>query len=317
MLAYALGRIAVALGLIWAVVTLVFLIIHLVPGDPAELLLSQGGVAPDPAAVAELRDKLGLNEPIVTQYIKYVTALVKGDLGSSLLDDHSVAAEIALRLPRTIELILAASLLAVLLGLPLGTLAALRPGSLLDRVLAAAAGLGLSVPVFVVGTLAILIFAQKLRLVPAGGFVPFSRDPLQHLILLLMPASTIAVGLGAVVFRMTRSSVLEVLSRDYVRTAHAKGLTPPRIVLHHVVRNALIPVITVLALHVGSLLGGTVLVEFVFNWPGLSGYLVRAVEQRDYPEVVGIVLVISIAFVIINLVVDLLYAVIDPRVRHG
>jgi peptide/nickel transport system permease protein len=317
MLAYALGRIAVALGLIWAVVTLVFLIIHLVPGDPAELLLSQGGVAPDPAAVAELRDKLGLNEPIVTQYIKYVVALLKGDLGSSLLDDHSVAAEIALRLPRTLELIIAASLIAVLLGLPLGTLAALRPGSLVDRVLAGAAGLGLSVPVFVVGTLAILIFAQKLRLVPAGGFVPFWRDPVQHLILLLMPASTIAVGLGAVVFRMTRSSVLEVLSRDYVRTAHAKGLAPARIVLHHVVRNALIPVITVLALHVGSLLGGTVLVEFVFNWPGLSGYLVRAVEQRDYPEVVGIVLTISVAFVIINLVVDLIYAVIDPRVRHG
>ena len=317
MLAYALGRIAVALGLIWAVVTLVFLIIHLVPGDPAELLLSQGGVAPDPAAVAELRDKLGLNEPILTQYIKYVTALVKGDLGSSLLDDHSVAAEIALRLPRTLELILAASLLAVLLGLPLGTLAALRPGSVADRLLAAAAGLGLSVPVFVVGTLAILIFAQKLRLVPAGGFVPFSRDPLQHLILLLMPASTIAIGLGAVVFRMTRSSVLEVLGRDYVRTAHAKGLAPRRIVLHHVVRNALIPVITVLALHMGSLLGGTVLVEFVFNWPGLSGYLVRAVEQRDYPEVVGIVLTISIAFVLINLAVDLIYAVIDPRVRHG
>jgi peptide/nickel transport system permease protein len=135
--------------------------------------------------------------------------------------------------------------------------------------------------------------------------------------LLLMPAGTIAIGLGAVVFRMTRSSVLEVLERDYVRAAHAKGLDPRRIIVHHVVRNALIPVVTVLALHMGSLLGGTVLVEFVFNWPGLSGYLVRAVEQRDYPEVVGIVLVISVAFVVINLVVDLLYAVIDPRVRHG
>ncbi|MBV8838873.1 MAG: ABC transporter permease [Alphaproteobacteria bacterium] len=317
MLAYALGRIAVALGLIWVVATLVFLIIHLVPGDPAELLLSQGGVAADPAAVAELRDKLGLNLPIATQYLNYVSGLLRGDLGASLLDDHSIAAEIALRLPRTLELILAATLLSVLIGLPLGTLAALRPGSALDRVLAAAAGLGLSVPVFVVGTIAILIFAQKLRWVPAGGYVPFGRDPLQHLILLLMPAATIAVGLGAVVFRMTRSSVLEVLTRDYVRAAHAKGVAPRRIVLHHVVRNALIPVITVLALHAGSLLGGTVLVEFVFNWPGLSGYLVRAVEQRDYPEVVGIVLVISVAFVIINLAVDLVYAVIDPRVRHG
>jgi peptide/nickel transport system permease protein len=317
MLSYALTRIAVALGLIWAVVTLVFLIIHFVPGDPAELLLSQGGVAPDPAAVVELREKLGLDRPIVAQYVSHVSGLLKGDLGSSLLDDHSVADEIALRLPRTLELIFAASLIAVVFGLPFGTLAALRAGSAIDRLLAAAAGIGLSVPVFVVGTIAILIFAQKLHWVPAGGFVPFWRDPVRHLIVLLMPAGTIAIGLGAVVFRTTRSAVLEVLQRDYVRAAHAKGLEPRRIVLHHVVRNALIPVVTVLALHMGSLLGGTVLVEFVFNWPGLSGYLVRAVEQRDYPEVVGIVLVISVALVVINLVVDLLYAVIDPRVRHG
>jgi peptide/nickel transport system permease protein len=317
MLGYALRRMAVALALIWAVVTLVFAVIHLIPGDPAELLLSQGGVAADPTAVAELREKLGLNRPILQQYLGYLGGLLKGDLGSSLLDDHAVVDEIALRLPRTLELIFAAGLIAVVVGLPLGTLAALRAGGALDRVLGAGAALGLSVPVFVVGTVAILVFAQKLRLVPAGGFVPFSRDPLQHLLLLLMPAGTIAVGLGAVVFRMTRSSVLEVLARDFVRAARAKGLHPLRIVVHHVVRNALIPVVTVLALHLGSLLGGTVLVEFVFNWPGLSGYLVRAVEQRDYPEVVGIVLTIAVAFVIINLIVDLLYAVIDPRVRHG
>lgn len=317
MLRYALTRIAVALGLIWAVATLVFLVIHVVPGDPAELLLAQGGVAPDPAAVAELHEKLGLDRPIQAQYLSYVVGLLKGDLGSSLLDDHSVAEEIALRLPRTLELIFAAGLIATLFGLPLGTFAALRAGSMVDRALGAAAGLGLSVPVFVVGTVAVLVFAQKLRLVPAGGFVPISRDPGQHLLLLLMPAGTIAVGLGAVVFRMTRSSVLEVLERDYVRAAHAKGLTAGRIAQHHVLRNALIPVVTVLALHMGSLLGGTVLIEFVFNWPGLSGALVHAVEQRDYPEVVGIVLVISVVLVIINLVVDLLYVVIDPRVRHG
>ena len=317
MLTYALTRIAVALGLIWAVVTLVFLIIHVVPGDPAELLLSQGGVAPDPAAVVELREKLGLDQPILTQYLSQLRGLVKGDLGSSLLDDHSVADEIALRLPRTLELIFAASLIAVAFGVPFGTLAALRAGGVVDRVLAASAGIGLSIPVFVVGTIAILIFAQKLHWVPAGGFVPFSRDPLKHLVLLLMPAGTIAIGLGAVVLRTTRSAVLEVLQRDYVRAAHAKGLKPRHIMLHHVARNALIPVITVLALHMGSLLGGTVLVEYVFNWPGLSGYLVGAVEQRDYPEVVGIVLVISVALVVLNLLVDLLYAVIDPRVRHS
>jgi peptide/nickel transport system permease protein len=317
MLAYALQRLAVALGLVWVVVTFVFLVIHLIPGDPAELLLSQGGMAPDPAAVVQLREKLGLERPLLTQYLDHIGRLLRGDFGTSLQDEHSVADEIALRLPRTLELVGAATLLSMLIGLPLGTWAALRAGSTVDRVLSTIAGLALSVPVFVLGTLAILLFAQRLRWVSAGGFVPFSRDPVQHLLLVLMPAGTIAIGLGGIVLRMTRTAVLEVLGRDYVRTAHAKGLRPRRIILHHVLRNALIPVLTVLALHMGSLLGSTVLVEFVFNWPGLSGYLVRAVEQRDYPEVVGIVLVISVIFVLINLVVDLLYAVLDPRVRHG
>lgn len=315
--AYIARRVFVALGLIWVVASFVFLVIHLVPGDPAELLLSQGGVAPDPGAVAELRDKLGLDRPLAVQYAGYLGAILRGDLGQSLRDDHAVAQEIALRLPRTLELIGAAGVLALVFGLPAGTYAALRAGSAADRVLSTLAGVFLSVPVFVLGTIAILIFAQKLRWVSAGGFVPLGRDPAQHLMLLAMPAATIAVGLSAVVFRMARTSVLEVLGRDYVRTAQAKGLRPRRILLHHVVRTALIPVVTVLALHLGSLLGGTVLVEFVFNWPGLSGYLVGAVEARDYPEVLGIVLVISVLFVILNLLVDLLYAALDPRVRHG
>jgi peptide/nickel transport system permease protein len=267
--------------------------------------------------VAELRARLGLDRPLLTQYGAYLAQLARGDLGSSLQDDHAVAGELLLRLPRTLELIGAAGLLAVLFGLPSGTLAALRAGSPVDRVLSGAAGLGLSVPVFVVGTLAILVFAQWLRWTPAGGYVPFARNPVQHLILLSLPAGTIALGLGAVVFRMTRSAVLEVLGRDYVRAAVAKGLAPGRIVVHHVLRGALVPVLTVLALHLGTLLGGTVLVEFLFNWPGLSGYLVRAVEARDYPEVVGIVLAISVLLVLLNLVIDLLYAVLDPRVRHA
>ncbi|MBI3516983.1 MAG: ABC transporter permease [Proteobacteria bacterium] len=317
MLAYAARRVAIALALIWVVATIVFLVIHLIPGDPAELLLSQGGVAPDPAAVAELRARLGLDRPLLSQYAAYLGALAQGDLGSSLQDDHAVATELIRRLPRTLELIAAAGLLALILGLPTGTVAALRAGGGADRVLSSLAGLGLSIPVFVVGTVAILVFAQYLRWTPAGGYVALARDPVQHLILLAMPAGTIALGLGAVIFRMTRSAVLEVLGRDYVRAAEAKGLAPTRIVLHHVVRGALVPVVTVLALHLGTLLGGTVLVEFLFNWPGLSGYLVRAVEARDYPEVVGIVLVISVLLVILNLAVDLLYAVLDPRVRHA
>jgi len=317
MLGYALRRLGIALALVWVVATVVFLVIHVIPGDPAELLLSQGGVAPDPSAVAELRGRLGLDRPLATQYAAYLGRLARGDLGTSLDDDHPVADELMLRLPRTLELIGAAGVLALLGGLPAGALAALRAGRPVDRVLSGAASLWLSIPVFVVGTLAILVLAQQLRWMPAGGYVALARDPRQHVVLLAMPAGSIALGLGAVIFRMTRSAMLEVLGRDYVRAAAAKGLAPARIVLHHVLRGALVPIVTVLSLHLGTLLGGTVLVEYLFNWPGLSGYLVRAVEARDYPEVVGIVLAISVLAVLLNLVVDLLYAVLDPRVRHA
>ncbi|TDT93495.1 MULTISPECIES: ABC transporter permease [Azorhizobium] len=317
MLAFTLRRTLIAIGLVWLVGSLVFLVIHLIPGDPAELLLSQGGVAPDPGAVAELRERLGLDLPLYTQYLKYWSGLLHGDFGSSLQDEHPVASEIALRLPRTLELIGAAALMALAVGLPLGTAAALKTGGRLDRVASVVSGLALSVPVFVVGTLAILVFAQKLGWASAGGYVPLAQNPLRHFGLLLMPAGTIAVGLGAVVFRVTRSSVLEVLGRDHVRAAQARGVPAGTIIRRHVLRNALSPVLTVVALHLGSLLGGTVLVEYVFNWPGLSGYLVRSVEARDYPEVLGIVLAISILFVFLNLVVDLLYAALDPRVRHA
>jgi len=316
-LAFAARRLLISVGLVWAVASLVFLVIHMIPGDPAELLLSQGGIAPDPAAVEELRDKLGLNLPLWQQYVSYIGGLLRGDFGYSLQDDHPIVDEIALRLPRTLELVGMAGLIAVVFGVPLGVAAALRAGGALDRVLSGAAGLALSIPVFVVGTLVVLVLAVQLKWVPAGGYVPFARDPGRHMLLLLMPACTIAVGLGAVVFRVMRSSVLEVLEREHVRAAQARGVAPGSIVRRHVLRNALTPVVTVVALHLGSLLGGTVLVEFVFNWPGLSGYLVRSVEARDYPEVLGIVLVISAIFVLLNFCVDLLYAVIDPRVRHG
>lgn len=310
-------RLGISVLLVWLVATIVFLAIYLVPGDPAELLLSQGGAAPDPAIVEDLRDQLGLNRPVLEQYLHSMAGLLRGDLGYSMMDGAPIAGEIATRLPRTLELIGAAALISVLVGVSTGTLAAVGAGGAFDRIASALAGLGLAVPVFVVGTLAILVFAQSLRLVPAGGFVPFAQDPAQHLILLLMPAGTIAVGLSATMFRVTRSAVLEVTVRDYVRTARAKGLSFRRILTRHILRNALIPVVTVLALNLGTLLGGTVLVEYVFNWPGLSGLLVDAVNGRDYPAVVGVVLVISILFVTLNFVVDVLYAVLDPRVRHG
>jgi ABC-type dipeptide/oligopeptide/nickel transport system permease component len=310
-------RIAVAVVLVWIVTTVVFLAIQMVPGDPAEMLLSQGGVAPDPAIVEELRSQLGLDRPVLEQYQDSMWRLLHGDLGVSLIDGNPVGGLIAQRLPRTLELIGAAALLALLIGLPTGLIAAMRPGEAFDRAASVMAGMALAIPVFVVGTLLVLVFAQILHLVPAGGYVPFAQSPGQHLLLLSMPAMTIALGLAAMVFRMTRASVLDVSMRDYIRTARAKGLAPARILLHHVLRNALMPVVTVVALQLGTLLGGTVLVEYVFNYPGLSGLLVDAVNSRDYTIVQGIVLVISILFVGLNLLVDLLYAVIDPRVRHA
>ncbi len=310
-----LRRGATCLVLAWAVSLIVFMTLHIVPGDPAELLLSTGGIAADPVAVKELRIKLGLERPLLEQYLAFLGGVLRGDLGNSLVDDFPVVSEIALRLPRTLELILAGTLLAVILGIPAGTYAALHRGRLFDRIASGAAALLLAIPVFVVGTLLVLLLAQTLKLMPAGGYVALAQDPLKHLTLLTLPAIAIAKGLAAVVFRMTRASVLDVLSRDFVRTAKAKGLTPRRVLIRHVVRNSLTPVFTVLGLHMGTLLGGTVLVEYVFNWPGLSTPLLRAVEARDYPMVVGIVLTISGLFLLINLVMDLLYAALDPRVR--
>ena len=300
----------------WVVATLIFLLLRIVPGDPAEILLSSGGVAPPKAAVAALRERLGLERPLHVQYLAFLRDLARGQLGTSLVDEHAVVDEVTRRLPRTLELIAAAAVLAVLIGMPLGVLAALHRDRPIDRVLSAMASVNLSMPVFVVGTLMILVFAQTLRWMPAGGFVELRQDPGRHVLNLLMPALTIAVGLSTVIFRMLRATVLDTLERDWVRTARAKGLAPAQVLRRHVVRNALGPVLTVLGLHVGTLLGGTVLVEYVFNWPGLSGFLVRAVEQRDYPEVQGIVLVICVLFVLLNLLVDLGYAVLDPRVRH-
>lgn len=314
MLRYIAYRSLVAIFLVWTVVTLVFLLLHLIPGDPAELLLSQGNIAADPQAVAALREKMGLNAPLWQQYIDHLSGVLVGDLGASFRDGAPVMGQIAQRLPRTLEVIAAAALLASLFGVPLGTWAAIRSGGQADGFVSVLSSVALSTPVFVVGSIAILIFAQHLQWLPAGGFVSLSEDPLQHLKLLLLPAGTVALSLWAVITRMTRASVLEVLERDHVRTARAKGLARPAILRRHVVRNAFIPVLTVLGLEMGTLIGGTVLVEFVFNWPGLSGYLVAAVDARDYPEVVGIVMTISVLFVFLNLVVDVVNAWLDPRI---
>jgi len=310
-------RLTVSVFLIWAVASIVFLALRFVPGDPAELLLTQGSSAPDQAMVEELRAKLGLNKPILVQYVEAFRGILTGDLGHSLQDNSPVADEVLKRLPRTLELILAAGLIAIAVGLPIGILASLRPGGAFDRLSSFVAACLLASPVFVIGAIVLLVVSQILRAVPAGGFVPFTQDPVQHLILLLMPAGAIAISLWAIVFRITRTSILDVMTRAFVRTAKAKGLGPVRVLSGHVLRNALIPIVTVVALQLGTLFGGTVLVEFVFNWPGMSLLLVEAVNQRDYPMVQGIVLVVSILFVGLNLAVDLTYGWLDPRVRRA
>jgi peptide/nickel transport system permease protein len=303
--------------MIFMVATAVFMILHVVPGDPVEVMLSANGMPPDPAAVTEMRSRLGLDLPLHEQYTNYLSRLVRGDLGRSFQDNEDVRGNIAQRLPRTLELIGLATVLSLLTGIPLGVLSARKRGEFIDKVLAGVTSLALSVPVFVLGTVFVLVFALLLRVVPAGGFVPFSQSPRQHLLLLLMPSSAIAVGFSAIIARMTRSTVLDVLQQDWVRTARAKGVREGRVLRRHVIRNALGPVLTVTGLQMGSMLGGSVLVEYIFNWPGMSGFLVRAVENRDYPEVQGIVLVTASFFIIVNLIVDVLYSMLDPQVRKS
>jgi len=309
-------RIGVSLVLMWVVATVVFLALHMVPGDPAELLLSTGGAMPDAYAIAELREKLGLNRPIWEQYLAFLEGLSRGDLGNSLVDDYPVAEEILLRLPRTLELILAGTILSVLIALPAGTFAAVRAGGAFDRAASWIAALLQAVPVFVLGTLLILLLAQTLRWMPAGGYVPLAQDPARHLLLLSLPAIAIAKGLTATVFRMTRASVLDALSRDHVRTARAKGLGQWVVVLKHALRNAMIPILTVVGLTAAILIAGAIVTETVFGLPGVGNLIVSAVLRRDYPVIQGALLIVSGIYVLINLAVDLLYAVADPRVRY-
>ncbi len=315
MFAYACRRFLSAIGMILVVGTIIFSLLMLVPGDPAELLLTTGGGQASAETVAALRDQMGLNEPVLSQYLSFLKGLATLDFGTSLTDGSLIADNVALRLPRTLELIFAATGLALLIGLPAGTYAALRPRGSFDRFASAISVFLASVPVFVVGTLFIYIFAQLLGVLPAGGYASLAADPVQHFKLLLLPAVAVSFNLITMVFRMTRASVLEMRSNDWIRTANAKGLTPFRVVRRHILRNAVGPVMTVVGLQMGILLGSTVLVEYVFNWPGLSGLLVTAVEQRDYPTVRGVILTVAVVFIFINLGLELVYSFLDPRVR--
>ncbi|HLJ58206.1 MAG TPA: ABC transporter permease [bacterium] len=318
MLKYTSRRIVTAVILLWVVVTLVFAFLHLLPGDPVFIILGSesGAQAPSPEQVTAVRHALGLDRPVPVQYGLWLGRLARFDLGTSLYDSTSVTVDILARLPTSLQLIAVAVALAVAAGVLLGITAARRRGTWIDVVLSVVLAGGLSIPVFVIGTLAVLVFGVELRWVPIGGFVPFTRDPAAYLRQLALPATTLAFSLLGVVGRITRGSVLEVMHQDYVRTARAKGAGEVRVLVRHVLRTALIPIVTVVGVQFGILIGGTVLVEYIFNWPGISTLLFTAIQRRDYPTVQGIVLVTSALFILINLIVDLSYAVLDPRIRY-
>jgi peptide/nickel transport system permease protein len=314
---YLAQRLAGAIPTLLGVSVLTFAFIRLIPGDAIAARLGTSTVLTT-EQLASLRSYFGLDQPLPVQFWSWLTSLLRGDAGYSIRTGRPVLVEIAQRLPATLELAVAAAIIAVAVGVPLGLISALRPRSRLDVIARIGGLVALSLPSFWLGTLIILFFSLYLRWLPnTGGYVEFTQDPLANLGLLLFPAITLGLALAAATMRMTRSAMLDVLGADYVRTATAKGLAPPVILRRHVLKNGLIVVVTLLGIQVGQLLGGAVIVEEIFSVPGVGRMLLTAIVQRDYALVQGAVLGIAVLFVGVNIVVDLLYGYLDPRIRLG
>ena len=303
---YLIRKAAHAVLVLVGVSLVVFLLLHLIPGDPATTLLSEHAT---PETVRALRTQLGLDQPLPVQYLKYVASCLRGDLGKSIRYGIPTLDLVLRHLPATIELALAALLITILIAVPAAVLSALHRGSAVDYLMRLGALAGQSIPGYWLGMILILVFAVHLRMLPTSG-----RGSLAHLV---MPSVTLAAYFVALLARMTRSVLLEVLEEDYVRTARAKGLAQGRIVLRHALSNALIPVATLLGLQVGTILGGAVITEAVFAWPGIGSLAIQAIFNRDYPLVQAIVLISAVIFVVINYCLDALYCVLDPRIRLG
>ena len=306
MIRYLVLRILYALPALWLIVTMVFLLAHIVPGDPVQQMLGEGARAED---LQQLRHALGLDMPIGAQYRHYLAGIAHGDLGVSFRFQQPVMHVILSHYPATLELAFVALLVCAAVGIPLGLLAAENPGTLADHAASAFTLLGLSVPNFALGPVLILIFSVLLGWLPVSG-----RGGPSHLIL---PAITLGAGLAAILTRMVRISVIEQLSSDYVRTARAKGLSPAAVLFRHAFRNALIPILTILGLQFGTLLAGAIVTETIFSWPGIGRLAVQAIGARDYPLLQGCILLIAVTYVLVNLLTDAVYALVDPRVRLG
>jgi peptide/nickel transport system permease protein len=303
---YVIQRLLLLLPTLFGALSLVFLLVHLIPGDPVEVMLGETASGADKQ---ELRRALGLDKPLATQYRTFLIRLAVGDLGSSLFEQTSVSEIIGQRLPATLELALCAMIAALAISFPLAFLAARRPGSCADRMALLFSLLGLSLPNFWLGPLLMILFSIQLGWMPVSG-----RGGVLHVVL---PALTLGLGMAAILTRMLRASLLQVASAEFVQTAHAKGVSEKSVWLKHMLRNALSSVVTIMSLQFGALLAGSLITETVFSWPGIGRLTVQAIQTRDYPLVQGCVLVIAVAYVLVNFFTDILYKWVDPRVSYG
>ena len=314
MVEYLVRRVGLMVPTAFLVTVGVFLLIHLIPGDPATVILAESYT---PEAAASIHQELGLDRPLPEQYLIYVDKLAHGDLGSSVRNRLPVTRAIGERLPATLELGGAALLWSVLLAIPLGAIAALRRGRALDVMASGLMVAGISVPNFVLGILLILFFGLLLRVLPVGGFTALTDSVPDNLSRLVMPAIALGTFGAASQMRFTRSSMIEVLNQDYIRTARAKGAGWWRVVNRHALKNALIPVVTIVGLQVGGILEGALVTETVFSWPGVGRLAVESIFSKDFPVVQGIVLMAALAYMVANLLVDLVYAWLDPRISYS
>lgn len=313
---YILRRLLAIAASLFGVSIIVFVMMRLIPGTVVEQLLGQSALISE-ETLRSLRAFFGLDRPWYVQYADWVGGLLRGDLGTSWRSDRPVLALILSRLPVSGELAVLAVAWSLLLGIPLGALSAQRRGTASDQSIRFASTLGLSVPAFWQGTLLILLFSVYLQWMPSLQWIPITQNLWGNVSIMVLPALTLGTATAAMITRMTRSSMLDVLGQEYIRTARAKGVHEPRVVSHHALRNALIPVITVAGVQMGYILGGIVVVEDVFSLPGIGRLLLDAIFQRDYPVVQGTILLGAALFMLLNFVVDLLYAVIDPRIRYA
>ena len=309
---YLLRRVIELLPVLFLASIVVFLLLHLAPGDPSYFVAGRDAT---PEVREAVRQRMGLDKPLPVQYLIWLGDILRGNLGASALSGHPVSKLIWARLPATLHLTVAGFIVTILLALLAGIPGALRPNSRVDHFCSAYSAAAFGIPVFWLGILFILLFSVRLRWLPPSGYVSILEDPVRSLRLLLMPALTLGIANSGVLSRFIKFSVLETLQQDYIRTARSKGLAESVVIRRHAIRNALIPVVTVAALMVGRLLGGAVVIEVVFAWPGLGRLLLEGINNRDYPVVQATLLFVVLIFVIVNLVTDLLYVYLDPRVQ--